>query len=1228
MSLIDYPLSYIFTYCDQHLFNEIQSIHPDTPPLSPSHSHSTTTPSNTTFDTNSLISLPPLPPLPPPTISLPPIPTNHSRSQSNMSTSSIQQTSQLQFNLKPNSSLQAAALLNTLNRRPTNQTQTHERTHSDHNLTSISSPPLMNKPEECHFAFINQHSSTPISSTPPPATFVQSTDFLSGSPAPSSTPNHISLLQSLSPDSDKKAPNSSLRHITNFDPLTQTNQTLHSNHVSPKVSPISPILSPRSNHQIPTINSQSDNLIPMGSPSNSNPIPSQLDIINPQSQKIEMIHPDHNELSPISHPLTELFHPDHKELSPISHPLINPTSSILSPRNTETIQSSSQVPHDQTQCQSQTLTPSSTLAGQTPGSGTGTDPIPRPITTSYMAINFLNNIKTNQPTQPNETPTQTINQNMITSSHSPQSITISISSPNYESLYRANSKIMPITLFPSVFKFSNGKKVAVDGFISYATKVGRIRVIDQISGARMLLRKHEGIVIDMSIGKPHEGKRWRCIGSIGTDRRLVIWKVPNRFEEETATYEVLVDLLIKDESIKFLNLKWHPKDSAVLLVSTSDKRLVLVRLDRAGFLGMWKRGIGMGRTISEIEGFEGQDIIQTNSNVVGFCFSPDGSAFAYVTEDGLITVRETLKPHWTIMGGQLSGTKPITKIEFITTSKTNKPIGFLIGRDEGRLLEVVSLSSVSKPMISIDFLVPDGVPVSECFGDSNWFNRDQTILVSNSLRGSILGFKLKVKEEESDESMMNELNKSQNQQYYQTLGKIEEDSIYIEGRRNKQTEEKIFVERIGEISSPDPIISFVIDEGISSGGEISTFNIHPKGIHQLFLPKDLLQPEVEKNQNENPKEGKGKEEEEGEGEGMYRRKSLAGEILVDVDVREESIERKEGEDLMEVSATSIAVMEQGVTKKIITSTSRSPSDLGSHSTNRMGNKPRQSSSFHELKPPAPNQIDENCLKRLEENLVEKMGKMFLTQVNQLEKKFEQNKIEDKLLETDRQSELIRLVSTSLELNTKAVLKELIKKEIEEKILPEILNAVQQTIKKEINQLLSSPSPPTPLPPIQLAQNTNPIPIPTNVITSYEDIFLSALSNESSITINELINLHQLEKVFEVGLSQAVLLTLSHHLSESLKSKHQMGRDEVNRLRWIWRAIDAIDLEDRQTGMYVGRVLDLVCDGLLEFKRYIDESSYHHHHHHHNHHQGNVSIGIDEVLKLVIEKKNRLRVIQN
>lgn len=202
----------------------------------------------------------------------------------------------------------------------------------------------------------------------------------------------------------------------------------------------------------------------------------------------------------------------------------------------------------------------------------------------------------------------------IHSSYAPQHLTISIAQPNYDILYVSHTEpsVLPITLFPSAMRFAPGRKVAVEGFISYATKVGRIRVIDQTSGARMLLRRHEGQVLDMAIGRP-DPRRWRCIASVATDGRLVVWKLPVRFDEETARYEVLAEVVA--EAHRFTALRWHPKEPSVLLVATDDAKLVLLRLERGTFGAMWKRGTPLGRTLSDTEAFEGQEAIQTSCKV-------------------------------------------------------------------------------------------------------------------------------------------------------------------------------------------------------------------------------------------------------------------------------------------------------------------------------------------------------------------------------------------------------------------------------------------------------------------------------------------------------------------------------------------------------------------------------------------------------------------------------------
>ncbi|KAI7966240.1 hypothetical protein MJO29_001988 [Puccinia striiformis f. sp. tritici] len=554
----------------------------------------------------------------------------------------------------------------------------------------------------------------------------------------------------------------------------------------------------------------------------------------------------------------------------------------------------------------------------------------------------------------------------INSSFPPQELVISTTQINPEILYTADPvpHVLPITLFPSAMIFSPGNKVAVDGFISYATKAGRIRVIDQNSGARMLLRKHEGPIIDMCIGRPraainentstpnttssNNNRRWRCILSAGSDGRLIIWKVPIRFEEDNVGYEILSEInsvdshsligpekLLTDRSknTRFLQIKTHPKDPSIFLVSTNDCRLILVRLDRGIFNIMWKRGLPIGKSISELEAFEGQDVLRLNCDVVAFAFSPDGTAFAFITSDNILTVRQTSKPHWTIMGGQLSKKDgPISRLEFLSTP--NGIIkGFLISKNFGTRVEVVQLSEISDIIISINLQPPpiqddhEAAPLP-CFGHLAWQNQYSTILLSNSLRGSIFTFHLNFCEDPTtheEEPATKPSSRSTSKggglltTQYQSLQppSQEDDSTYIERvAANRQSTSSstmhrsrsnswvaartMFVDRISEIPSPDPIISFVLDQGMRpppgpSSSNCSIFNLHPKGIHQLYIPKDVIDFNhlTTLNQNINSLPSSSSSSSDTVPAILpTRSKSLVGEILVDVRVEQE-IDRAE-----------------------------------------------------------------------------------------------------------------------------------------------------------------------------------------------------------------------------------------------------------------------------------------------------------------------------------------------
>ncbi|KAA1097812.1 hypothetical protein PGT21_020890 [Puccinia graminis f. sp. tritici] len=670
----------------------------------------------------------------------------------------------------------------------------------------------------------------------------------------------------------------------------------------------------------------------------------------------------------------------------------------------------------------------------------------------------------------------------INSSFPPQELAISTGQANPEILYTAEPAphVLPITLFPSSMVFSPGNRVAVDGFISYATKAGRIRVIDQNSGARMLLRKHEGPVLDMCIGRPRavvgdlnsnttSSRRWRCIASAGSDGRLVIWKVPVRFDEDTANYEILADILSVNSDLllgpekellqapshlRFSTIRWHPHDPSIFLLSTNDHRLILVRLDRGAFAASWKRGTPLGKSLSELEAFEGQDVLRTNSDVVAFAFSPDGSAFAFVTEDKMLTVRQTSKPHWTIMGGQLpSSHGSITRLEFLATS-AGVIKGFLITKRFGTRVEAVQLSEISEVVIGITLHPPepvDDLPLLPCFGHSAWQAQYSTVLLSNSLRGSIFAFHLNFCENSSadDELLLLKPGHSEGPRLGAGTQPSDDDASYIERvaatRQSSQMQRSrsnswiasrtMFVDQISEVPSPDPIISFVLDQGMRpppgpSSSPVSVFNLHPKGIHQLYLPKDLIDFQTQSDQQPNPSQL---------AVPPTRSRSLAGEILVDVHV-EHQVQKAEVLDFSDDDPKSKPLPPSVTANPVDSSNLDSKKPIPPSTSSKQDLKPRRSThhqstssaSLHpslSVPPPssssnsapvdqkAPPSFDGSLFyKELEKNrtsVIEQVHHLLGKSLDKQEQKLRNQFLAQQEIETRRHEHLLNILSTSL-----------------------------------------------------------------------------------------------------------------------------------------------------------------------------------------------------------------------
>lgn len=95
----------------------------------------------------------------------------------------------------------------------------------------------------------------------------------------------------------------------------------------------------------------------------------------------------------------------------------------------------------------------------------------------------------------------------------------------------ATPLLTPITLFETINAYQNGRRVVVcGGLISYATKQGRLRVLDRKSGARLLLKGHNGPVFDFGL-KEVGAKKVRLV-SASSDGTCIVWEIPSEFQRD------------------------------------------------------------------------------------------------------------------------------------------------------------------------------------------------------------------------------------------------------------------------------------------------------------------------------------------------------------------------------------------------------------------------------------------------------------------------------------------------------------------------------------------------------------------------------------------------------------------------------------------------------------------------------------------------------------------------
>ncbi|KDO22533.1 hypothetical protein SPRG_11715 [Saprolegnia parasitica CBS 223.65] len=182
-------------------------------------------------------------------------------------------------------------------------------------------------------------------------------------------------------------------------------------------------------------------------------------------------------------------------------------------------------------------------------------------------------------------------------------------------------EVTPITLYVSERASDLGTLISVnEHYISYPIRNGLIRVINQSSVNRILLRKHEQhAVTELAFFNDHTD----LLLSAGTDNHIVIWRLSeDMYAQKPMTREVLKTLPCRAQRVK-----WHPLDSNKIAI-VQDATVYVTDLDNV--------------TADPVDGFELTEhsvlCDRSQAHVNDVAFSADGHHLVTAGMDGAVHV--------------------------------------------------------------------------------------------------------------------------------------------------------------------------------------------------------------------------------------------------------------------------------------------------------------------------------------------------------------------------------------------------------------------------------------------------------------------------------------------------------------------------------------------------------------------------------------------------------------
>ncbi|TNY22338.1 Proteophosphoglycan ppg4 [Rhodotorula diobovata] len=303
----------------------------------------------------------------------------------------------------------------------------------------------------------------------------------------------------------------------------------------------------------------------------------------------------------------------------------------------------------------------------------------------------------------------------------PQHLSISLADAHADSLAPSLPPTTPITLLSLPGAFPGAQRAAGlwEGGIAYATGggKGRVRVIDRESGARVLLKgSKSGDVKELRVAPGAVGGR-RRIATVSEEGVAAVWEVADSFGSEGEADARRVRDAALPASARLVRFNLDPS-SQTLAIVCRDSTIHFVSLS----------GDAEPRKIS------------VDGDVVDAAFSAAGAQFVVVGRDGRYTLYSTQGLSATRTGVvPLAEGAQVDQLAVLEPADSGGPAALAISSQQGTHVSLVTLDRDAEPS-DITFTAPPGTP--NFWGQVAYHAPTQSLLVSNSLRGSIYSFRL------------------------------------------------------------------------------------------------------------------------------------------------------------------------------------------------------------------------------------------------------------------------------------------------------------------------------------------------------------------------------------------------------------------------------------------------------------------------------------------------------